>query len=218
MNSTKKIAIADDHDIIRYAIKVMLEKNPNYSIVAETNDVSMIIGVCRTNTPDLLLLDINFQHGDSLNVLKQLKKEFRDMKILVYSAHEEMKYAIRSLKLGASGYLTKQQTIQSLAEAIDCVFLGKKYISPALAQELANRVQDDFEIAEHEKLSERELQTLQLIASGLSVGDIALKLNLSVKTISMYRARVLNKLELRHNADLMRYAMEHNLVELGVGL
>ncbi|MEI6145596.1 MAG: response regulator transcription factor [Methylococcales bacterium] len=212
MNTMKKIAIADDHDIIRYAIKLLLEKNPVLSVVADTNELAKIVEMCRANKPDLLLLDINFENGDSLNILKQLKKEDRHLKILVYSAHEEMKYAFRALKLGASGYLTKQQAVESLPEAIECVLQGKKYISAALAQELANRVQDDFEAAEYEKLSERELQTLQLIASGLSVGDIAERLNLSVKTISMYRSRVLTKLDLRHNADLMRYAMDNHLV------
>jgi len=212
MNAIKKVAIADDHDIIRYGIKIILEKNPAISVVADTNDLSKIVEMCRANKPDLLLLDINFQNGDSLSVLKQLKKEDRQLKILVYSAHEEMKYAFRVLKLGASGYLTKQQTLESLSDAITCVLSGKKYISAELAQELASRVQDDFEVAEYEKLSERELQTLKLIASGFSVGDIAEKLNLSVKTISMYRSRVLTKLDLRHNADLMRYAMDNHLV------
>jgi DNA-binding NarL/FixJ family response regulator len=212
MNAIKKVAIADDHDIIRYAIKIILDKNPAITVVADTSDLSKIIEMCRANKPDLLLLDINFQNGDSLSVLKQLKKEDRDLKVLVYSAHEEMKYAFRVLKLGASGYLTKQQTLESLSDAITCVLSGKKYISAELAQELASRVQDDFEVAEYEKLSERELQTLKLIASGFSVGDIAEKLNLSVKTISMYRSRVLAKLDLRHNADLMRYAMDNHLV------
>jgi two-component system, NarL family, invasion response regulator UvrY len=212
MNAIKKVAIADDHDIIRYAIKIILDKNPAITVVADTSDLSKIIEMCRANKPDLLLLDINFQNGDSLNVLKQLKKEDRDLKVLVYSAQEEMKYAFRVLKLGASGYLTKQQTLESLSDAITCVLSGKKYISAELAQELASRVQDDFEVAEYEKLSERELQTLKLIANGFSVGDIAEKLNLSVKTISMYRSRILAKLDLRHNADLMRYAMDNHLV------
>ncbi len=212
MNAIKKVAIADDHDIIRYAIKIILDKNPAITVVADTSDLSKIIEMCRANKPDLLLLDINFQNGDSLSVLKQLKKEDRDLKVLVYSAQEEMKYAFRVLKLGASGYLTKQQTLESLSDAITCVLSGKKYISAELAQELASRVQDDFEVAEYEKLSERELQTLKLIANGFSVGDIAEKLNLSVKTISMYRSRILAKLDLRHNADLMRYAMDNNLV------
>ncbi|MEY3880267.1 MAG: DNA-binding response regulator, LuxR family [Pseudomonadota bacterium] len=212
MNAIKKVAIADDHDIIRYAIRIILDKNPAITVVADTSDLSKIVEMCRANKPDLLLLDINFQNGDSLSVLKQLKKEDRDLKVLVYSAHDEMKYAFRVLKLGASGYLTKQQTLESLSDAITCVLSGKKYISAELAQELASRVQDDFEVAEYEKLSERELQTLKLIANGFSVGDIAEKLNLSVKTISMYRSRILAKLDLRHNADLMRYAMDNHLV------
>ena len=212
MNAIKKVAIADDHDIIRYAIRIILDKNPAITVVADTSDLSKIVEMCRANKPDLLLLDINFQNGDSLSVLKQLKKEDRDLKVLVYSAHEEMKYAFRVLKLGASGYLTKQQTLESLSDAITCVLSGKKYISAELAQELASRVQDDFVVPEYEKLSERELQTLKLIANGFSVGDIAEKLNLSVKTISMYRSRILAKLDLRHNADLMRYAMDNHLV------
>jgi DNA-binding NarL/FixJ family response regulator len=180
--------------------------------VAETGAGANVLKLCREHNPHLLLLDITLPNRDGMSILKQAKKEFRELKVLIFSSYDESKYAIRALKAGASGYLNKQNAINNLLPALECVLAGNKYISPVLAQELANWVQADYDRVAHEKLSDRELQTLQLIASGLSVGDIAVKLNLSVKTISMYRARTLEKLALRHNAELMHYAIEHQLI------
>lgn len=212
MSDIKKIIVADDHDIVRYAVKRMLETTAHMRVIAETGDGGNVLKLCREHHPDLLLLDITLPNRDGMSILKQVKKEFRDLKVLIFSAYDESKYAIRALKAGASGYLNKQNSASNLLPAVECVLAGNKYISPLLAQELANWVQADYERLAHEKLSDRELQTLQLIASGLSVGDIAVKLNLSVKTISMYRARTLEKLGLRHNAELMLYAIEHQLI------
>lgn len=212
MSDIKKIIVADDQDIVRYAVKIMVEKTTSMRVVADTGDGSAVLKLCREYNPDLLLLDITLPNRDGMSILKQAKKESRDLKVLIFSAYDESKYAIRALKAGASGYLNKQNSTNNLLPAMECVLGGNKYISPVLAQELANWVQADYERLAHEKLSDRELQTLQLIASGLSVGDIALKLNLSVKTISMYRARTLEKLGLRHNAELMHYAIDHKLI------
>jgi two-component system invasion response regulator UvrY len=212
MNDIKKIIVADDHDIVRYGVRMIIEQTDYMQLVAETGDGANVLKLCREHSPHLLLLDITLPNRDGMSILKQAKKEFRELKVLIFSSYDESKYAIRALKAGASGYLNKQNAINNLLPALECVLAGNKYISPVLAQELANWVQADYDRVAHEKLSDRELQTLQLIASGLSVGDIAVKLNLSVKTISMYRARTLEKLALRHNAELMHYAIEHQLI------
>lgn len=211
MKNINKVVVADDHDIIREAVKLFLQPHQHLQVVAETGDGSQVLRLCREHQPDLLLLDITFQNRDGIDILKQAKKEFPQLNVLMFSAHEEQKYAIRALKAGASGYLNKQFSVDFLVPAIECVLAGNKYISQSLAQELANRVQTDFKPVAYEKLSDRELQTLRFIAQGLSVSDIADKLNLSVKTISMYRARTLEKLNLRHNAELIRYAIDHEL-------
>ncbi len=212
MESVKKIVIADDYDIIRYAIKALIQAVEHLNVIAETGDGNQVLKLCREHNPDLLLLDLSLQNRDGLSILKQIKKEFRDIKVLIFSSHDESKYAIRAIKAGADGYLGKQNSTNYLLPALECLLAGDKYISAMLAQQLATWVQGDYESLLHEALSDRELQTLQLIASGLSVGDIAEKLNLSVKTISMYRSKTLEKLGLRHNAELMRYAIDHQLI------
>ena len=135
------------------------------------------------------------------------------MAVLMLSMHREDQYAIRSLKAGAAGYLNKQSAPAELVNAIRTVAQGQKYSSPALAQQLANQIGDDREVPPHETLSDREYQTLMMIASGKTVGEIAAELVLSVKTISMYRTRLLQKMKLRHNADLTHYAIKNNLVQ-----
>jgi two-component system, NarL family, invasion response regulator UvrY len=146
-------------------------------------------------------------------VLKQIKKETPQIAVLMLSMHREDQYAIRSLKAGAAGYLNKQSAPAELVDAIRQVAAGRKYISPALAQELANQIGDDRNLPPHETLSDREYQTLIMIGSGKTVSDIALELSLSVKTISMYRTRLLQKMKLRHNAELTHYAIKNHLVE-----
>ena len=148
-----------------------------------------------------------------IEVLKQLRQEYPKLAVLMLSMHREDQYAIRSLKAGASGYLNKQSAPDELVNAIRQVAQGHKYISPALAQQLANQIGDDREVPPHETLSDREYQTLTMIASGKTVSEIAAELVLSVKTISMYRTRLLQKMKLRHNADLTHYAIKNNLVE-----
>ena len=148
-----------------------------------------------------------------IEVLKQVKKETPSIAILMLSMHREDQYAIRSLKAGASGYLNKQSAPAELVNAIRQVASGRKYISAALAQELANQINDNHEAPLHETLSDREYQTLTMIASGKTVSDIAAELVLSVKTISMYRSRLLQKMKLRHNAELTHYAIKNHLVD-----
>ena len=146
-------------------------------------------------------------------MLKQIKKEVPKLPVLILSIHREDQYAIRTLKAGAAGFLNKQVAPGELINAIRQVASGKKYISSTLAQELANQIGVDHDAVLHESLSDREYQTMIMIASGKTVSDIATELLLSVKTISMYRSRVLTKMKLRHNAELTHYALKNNLVQ-----
>ena len=149
---------------------------------------------------------------NGIDVLKQLKKEHPELPVLMLSMHREDQYAIRAMKAGASGYLNKQSAPAELINALHELALGRKYVTSTLAQSMANRLTEIPDRETHEALSDREFQTLVMIASGKSVSDIATDLKLSVKTISMYRARLLQKMKLRHNAELTHYAVRHRLV------
>jgi len=148
-----------------------------------------------------------------IDILKQIRKEQPELPVLILSIHREDQYAIRSLKAGAAGFLNKQASPGELLAAIRQAAAGRKYVSPSLAQELANQIGFDHDTPLHETLSDREYQTMVMIASGKTVSDIATELLLSVKTISMYRSRVLAKMKMRHNAELTHYALKNNLVE-----
>jgi DNA-binding NarL/FixJ family response regulator len=180
--------------------------------VAETGESGEVLALCREHVPDMLILDITLNNRDGIDILIQVKKEYPDLPVLILTAHDEKKYGVRSFQSGASGYLNKRFAGAQLLTAIDCILSGNKYITPSMTQILASWVQTGMQENTHKNLSAREFQTIQLIGSGMSVGSIAEKLHLSVKTISMYRARILQKLELRNNAELMRYAFDNNLV------
>jgi len=210
---TIKVLIADDHAIVREGLKQILADTRDIVVAGQSENGVDTINLVRKGHCDVLLLDISMPDRSGIEVLKQLKKEFPKLAVLMLSMHREDQYAIRSLKAGASGYLNKQSAPAELVNAIRQVASGKKYISPALAQELANQIGDDHEVPLHETLSDREYQTLTMIASGKTVSDIAIELALSVKTISMYRSRLLQKMKLRHNAELTHYAIKNHLVE-----
>ncbi|HJV73764.1 MAG TPA: response regulator transcription factor [Noviherbaspirillum sp.] len=213
VNETIKILIADDHAIVREGLKQILAESGGIVVTGDAENGNDAIKLARAIDADVLLLDISMPDKSGIEVLKQIKKETPKLAVLVLSMHREDQYAIRSLKAGASGYLNKQSAPAELVDAIRQVASGRKYISPALAQELANQIGDDRNVAPHETLSDREYQTLVMIASGKTVSDIALELSLSVKTISMYRTRLLQKMKLRHNAELTHYAIKNHLVD-----
>jgi DNA-binding NarL/FixJ family response regulator len=160
-----------------------------------------------------MLLDISMPDRNGIEVLKQIKQERPELAVLMLSMHREDQYAIRALKAGAAGYLTKQSAPRELVTAIRQVAAGQKYVSAALAQELASQLGDDHEAPLHDALSDREYQTLTMIASGKTVGTIAEELSLSVKTISEYRSRVLAKMKLKNSAELTHYAIKNQLIE-----
>jgi two-component system invasion response regulator UvrY len=208
-----KVLIADDHAILREGLKQILSETEDIVVVAEAETAAEAINISRRIQADVMTLDISLQDRNGIDVLKLIKKDKPDLAILMLSMHREDQYAIRALKAGASGYLTKQSASSELVLAIRTVAKGKKYLSATVAQALANQLGTDSEKPLHEMLSDREFQTLIMIASGLSVSDIATKLNLSVKTISVYRSRLLEKLHLRHNAELTHYAIKNQLVD-----
>ena len=210
---TLKVLIADDHAIERHGLKQILADTRDIVVAGDAGSGAEAIKLARAEAFDVMLLDISMPDRNGIEVLKQVRQEFPKLAVLMLSMHREDQYAIRSLKAGASGYLNKQSAPDELVTAIRTVAQGRKYISPALAQQLANQVGDDREVPPHETLSDREYQTLMMIASGKTVSEIAAELVLSVKTISMYRSRLLQKMKLRHNAELTHYAIKNDLVQ-----
>lgn len=208
-----KVFIADDHAIVREGLKQILADTKDIAVAGEAENGSDALRLFRKSGCHVVLLDISMPDRNGIEVLKQLKKEKPELQVLMLSMHREDQYAIRSLKAGAAGYLTKQSAPRELVNAIRTVAGGLKYISPALAQELARHVGDDHEAALHETLSDREYQTLTMIASGLTVGAIAKELSLSVKTVSEYRARLLVKMKLKNSAELTHYAIRNHLID-----
>jgi DNA-binding NarL/FixJ family response regulator len=211
--ATIRVFIADDHAIVREGLKQILSDSPDIVVAGEAETGGDAIKVFRKSKCHVMLLDISLPDKSGIEVLKQVKKERPDMAVLMLSMHREDQYAIRSLKAGAAGYLTKQSAPKELVTAIRQVAAGQKYVSAALAQELAASISDDHESAVHETLSDREYQTLTMIASGKTVSDIARELSLSVKTISEYRARLLVKMKLKNSAELTHYAIKNGLIE-----
>ncbi|GGX98432.1 response regulator [Massilia dura] len=208
-----KVFIADDHAIVREGLKQILADTRDIVVAGEAENGSDALRLFRKSGCHVVLLDISMPDRSGIEVLKQIKKEKPELAVLMLSMHREDQYAIRSLKAGAAGYLTKQSAPKELVTAIRQVAGGLKYISAALAQELANHVGEDHETALHETLSDREYQTLTLIASGMTVGAIAKELSLSVKTVSEYRARLLVKMKLKNSAELTHYAIRNGLID-----
>ena len=208
-----KIIVVDDHAVVREGIKSIVSNTPDIAVIAEAASGIEAIRLSRQHDYKVLLLDIALTDKNGIEVLKQIKAEKPDVQVLMFSIYREDQYAIRSLKAGASGYLSKQCSKEEIIAAIRQVAGGLKYISPQLAQELANNLNQEHDDALHKTLSDREFQTLTMIASGKSVSDIAKDLSLSVKTISEYRSRILLKMKLRHNAELTHYAIKNQLVD-----
>ena len=208
-----KILIADDHIIVRKGLKQIISETSDMVVADEASNGQEVLDKVRKNGFDMILLDISMPGRTGLDILRELKTEKPKLPILVLSMYPEEQYAVRVLRAGASGYLTKESAPDELIAAIRKVSLGKKYVTPSVAERLAFDLDIDSEKPLHETLSDREYQVLCLIASGKTVGDIADKLSLSAKTISTYRARILEKMNMKNNAELTHYAIQHKLVE-----
>lgn len=212
-NARIKLMIVDPHPVVRAGIRFFVQDNIDYAIVAEAVSGQDAIRIARQTEINIMLIEIALNDRNGMDVIKQIKREFPDIALIVFSSHREDQYAIRALKAGASGFLSKQCDPDELLLAINQVASGLKFISPELAQEMANNLNNEHANEPHKLLSDREYQTMMMIASGKSVSDIARELSLSVKTISEYRARILIKMKLRHNAELTHYAIKNELVE-----
>lgn len=207
-----KILIADDHPVVRQGLKQVLADEPDIKVAGEAANASEVLEKVRKERCDVVLLDVTMPGRGGLEALKDLRREHPKLPVLILSMHPEDQFGLRVLKAGASGYLTKDSAPDELVKAIRKVCGGGKYISESLAEQLAVHLDASEPTAPHESLSDREYQVMCLIASGKRVGDIAKELSLSVKTISTYRLRVLEKMALRTNAELTRYAIEHRLI------
>lgn len=208
-----RILIADDHEIVRQGLKQIVAEVPDMLVSGEASDAPGVLSLVRQQESDVLVLDITMPGRSGVEVLKELKHEHPKLPVLVLSMHSEDQYAVRVIKAGAAGYLTKRSAPKELIGAIRKVFSGGKYISPTLAEKLVSTLSPDPTKALHESLSDREYQVMCMIAEGKRLIEIAGELSLSEKTISTYRARILEKMRMRKNSELIRYAVQQKLVE-----
>lgn len=208
-----KILVVDDHTIVRKGLKQILEDTPDMVVVDEASNSQEVVNKVSNKDIDLVLLDISLPGRGGLDVLKQLKAIKPKLPVLILSMHPEEQYAIRSLRAKASGYLTKESAPDELIDAIRKVVKGKKYITSSLAEKLAFELEVETQMPMHETLSDREYQVMCMIASGKRIKEIAETLSLSIKTISTYRSRILKKMKMRNNAQLIHYAIKSGLIE-----
>ncbi len=209
----RNLVIVDDHAIVRQGLKMLINSQDGLELVAESDGTDNVVDLCLKNKPDLLMLDITLPNTNGIELIKQIKKEIPKLPVLIFSMHDENLYAMHAIKAGASGYLHKNQPFEKYLEAIQTVLDGKKYLSATMVQLIADRIHTGDDESPQDKLSFREFQTLKMLASGLTVSDIAEKLFLSVKTISMYRSRILQKLKLKNNSELISFAIKNKLLD-----
>lgn len=208
-----KIIIADDHELIREGLKKVLAKNSEIEVVAEAASSRELLEILSKKEVDIVVLDISMPGKSGLETLRDIKNYYPKVKTLILSMHPEESFAIRALKSGASGYLSKQSAAKELENALIKIMHGGKYISNAVAEQLALEIETPSDKALHEKLSNREFEIMIKISQGKSVSDIADELSLSVNTITSYRARLLQKMNMKSNADLIRYSLKNQLVD-----
>jgi two-component system, NarL family, invasion response regulator UvrY len=208
----KRILIADDHFAIRVGIKHLLKSDISEVSFGEATSATDIFKEMQNATWDLLILDINLPGRNGFDILKQLRDERSQVPVLVFSMHREEMVALRALKAGAAGYLSKDAADTELPKAVHQVLSGRKYISLPVAELMASQLQNPDALLPHELLSDREYQTLLLIASGKTVSQVAEELSLGVSTISTYRVRILEKMAMKNNAELTHYVIEHRLL------
>jgi len=207
-----RILIADDHAIIRKGLKqILLEEYPSATI-EEVNDAEGAINKTITNAWDILICDLSMPGRSGLDVLQHVKQNLLKLPVLILSIHPEEQYAIRALKAGAAGYLSKDAATEELVKAVQRILQGRKYISSSLAEIMASELDQEASKPAHELLSDREFHVFKLIADGKSVSEIAEQLSLSITTVSTYRSRILEKMDIKTNADMTRYALEKKLI------
>ena len=206
-----RIFIADDHPIVRQGLRRIVEADAGMVISGEAGDAVSLRSTLERTATDVVLLDVSMPGGPFLETLRELRAKHPTVRVLVLSVHPEDQWAVRALRAGASGYLTKDHSPDQLLEAIRRVYRGGKYVSPTLAEHLAEHL-GGGQRAPHELLSDREFEVMRRLGSGLTVSQIASELAISAKTVSTYRTRILEKMAVATNAELVRYASEHGLI------
>ncbi|MBI3752834.1 MAG: response regulator transcription factor [Deltaproteobacteria bacterium] len=208
-----RILIADDHAVVRQGLKKILSEHSDMAVLGEAENGNDVLAQIRQKKWDIVILDITMPGKSGFDVLKDIRAERPTLPVLILSMLPEEQFAKRSIKAGASGYLTKGSAPEELVRAIRKIYDGGKYISPTLAEQLAGDLNIQTEKPAHEALSDREFQVLLKLAEGKSITAIAAELSLSAKTITTYRSRILQKMNMRSNAELTRYVIEHHLVD-----
>jgi two-component system invasion response regulator UvrY len=208
-----RVLVADDHAVVRRGVLQILDEAPDLVAAGEANTGRKVLQEVQEHDYDVLVLDIAMPDGGGLEVLRQLRTLKPKLRVLILSMYPERQYAVRALKAGAAAYLTKESAPDELVAAIRRVAQGGKYITQSLAEKLATELEEETKKAPGETLSDREYQVMRLLVTGKTITEVAVELALSVKTVSTYRARILDKLNLRNTAEIIRYAFEHGLVE-----
>lgn len=209
----KRILIVDDHEVVRDGVKRLFEEEARTTAFGDASTGSEALRLVSASDWDIIVLDLSLGGRSGLDLLKEIKQVRPRIPVLILSMHSEEQYARRAFKAGAAGYITKDSSGAELSRAIDKVIHGGKYVSPSLAEKLVTYLGKDTDTAPQDALSDREFQVMRLIASGLTVSQIAQHLTLSDKTISTYRARILEKMGMKTNAELTHYAIQNGLVE-----
>jgi len=208
-----RLAIADDHPIVREGLRRIASDDAGISVTGEAATSGELFRLLAAAAVDVVLLDVSMPGSTFVETLKDLREKHSSIKVLVLSAHPEDQWAMRALRAGAAGYLTKDHSPEQLVQAIRRVARGGKYVSESMAEKLAGMVDDGRTRAPHERLSDREFEVLRALGSGMMVKDVAKQLHLSAKTVSTYRARLLEKMGLKSKADLVRYVVTHELLK-----
>jgi DNA-binding NarL/FixJ family response regulator len=207
------VVICDDHAIVRKGVREILAETSDIRVIGEAGGWLELLALLNDNEVDLVLLDISMPDRNGLDILKQLRYEWPSVKVLMLSMYPEEQYAIRALRGGASGYLTKDSALDELVKAVSKVSGGGKYVSMAMSEKLLEDFGSQGDGLPHETLSDREFQVLSMIAAGKSMTEMANELSISVKTVSTYRSRILEKTKLKNNAEIASYALKHGIVK-----
>lgn len=214
INSKIKILIADDHAIVREGLKQIVAEEPDMIVVGEAGNSNELFDLLSKENFNIIILDINMPGKSGLEALKDIKHQYPELPVLILSMYSEDHYGLRSLKAGASGYLKKASAPEDLVSAIRKIINGKKFISPALAEKLADNISKTKTQFLHENLSDREYQIMCSIASGKTAEEIAEELSLSINTIYTYRNRILEKMSMKSNVELTQYVLQNKLIEI----
>ena len=213
MRKAVKILVVDDHFVVRQGLKTVLLERFEEACFGDAQSAQEALDMAWKEPWDVVLLDINMPGRGGLDVLKELKQTVPKLPVIILSMHPEEQFAIRALKLGAASYIRKDSAGSELVRGVEAVLNGSRYITASIAEKLAAHVENDRPGAPHEALSDREYQVMCLLGSGKTVKEVGSEISLSVKTISTYRARILEKTKMRNNAELMRYVIEHKLID-----